>query len=193
MKKLILLITLVLPLSLFANEPYVLDGQYMFSKVESMLVRDTELVPSMNTKRFNELVADKYDCYLRGDFFYCQKFLHDVKMPEVLKNDMDMLWAGRFFSFIHSGFDPSLTNESEYLMEWDIFDGVRFEGFPASEYHYYLMLGDSQTHKISIKFGSGEKWMVVYNENTISMPVERKIRISNLKEQIYNLEVFFTK
>ncbi len=193
MKKLILSLAVLLPLSLFANEPIKLDGQYMFSKVETSLVRDTELVPSMNTKRFNELVADKYDCYLRGDFFYCQKFIHGAEMPDALKNDMNMLWSGRFFEFIGTDNAPSMTNESEYLFEWDIFDGVRFEGFPASEYHYYLLRdGENEIHKISINFASGQKWVVVQDEKSISLPVERTVRISNLKSKIYNVEVFFT-
>lgn len=194
MKKLILSLAVLLPLSLFAsNEPIQLDGQYKYNRVETSIVRDTELVPSLNTKRFNELVADKYSCYLRGDFFYCQKFLHGVEMPTELKKDMDMLWAGRFFAFMATMNSPSLTNESESLMEWDIFDSVRFDAFPASEYHYYLLRGDTEVHKISINFASGQKWMVIQNQNSISMPVERTIRISNLKSKIFNLEVFFTK
>lgn len=165
----------------------------MFKEVTAAVARDTELVPSMNTKRFNELVADHYDCYLRGDFFYCQKFLHGVFMPEDLKNDMNMLWAGRFFEFIASSKAPSITNESEDLMEWDIFDYARFEGFPASEYHYYLLRGGPEVHKIVINFGSGQKWMVIENENRISMSVQRTVRSSNLKSRIFDLKVYFIR
>ncbi len=193
MKKIILSLAVVLPLSLFANEPIQLNGQYMFNRVETAVVRDTELVPSLNTKRFNELVADKYNCYLRGDFFYCQKFIHGQDMPEALKNEMNSIWKGRFFEFIASSNSPSLTNESDYLMEWDIFDYVRFEGFPVSEYHYYLSKGEPETHKIVLNFGSGQKWMIIQNEKSISTPVEKTIRISNFKSKIYSLDVFFTK
>ena len=193
MKKIILSLAVLLPLSLFANEPIQLNGQYMFNRVETAVVRDTELVPSMNTKRYNELVANKYDCYLRGDFFYCQKFIHGEDMPVALKNEMNQLWSGRFFEFVASSNSPSVTNESEYLMEWDIYDTVRFDGFPVSEYHYYLLRREPEIHKIVLNFGSGQKWMIIQNEKSISTPVERIVRISQFKSKIFSLDVFFTR
>lgn len=91
-----------------------------------------EIVPSLNTTRFNELVAHKYSCVLRGDFFMCQKAVKNVSIPKALKTEIDQSWSHRFFAFIPGPFDPSLTNESDNLMEWDFFDVVRFDAFQVS-------------------------------------------------------------
>ena len=104
-----------------------------------------------------------------------------------------MLWEGRFFEFIASSSSPSITNESESLMEWDVFDRVSFEGFSVPEYHYYLIRNEPEIHKISIDFGSGKRWMIIQNDKSISTMVERTIRISNMKTRIFNLDVFFTR
>ena len=193
MKKLIIALVALLPITLMASEPIRLNGQYPFKEVKAAIARDTELVPSMNSKRFNELVADHYDCYLRGEFYYCQKFLHNVDMPEDLKNDMNMLWAGRFFDFKASSSAPSITNESEDLMEWDIFDDVKFESATASGYHYYLLRGEGQVHKIVINLTSGPKWLVIENKNRIFMLAQRTVEVSQLKSRIFDLEVYFNR
>ncbi|MBC7711824.1 MAG: hypothetical protein H7177_00695 [Rhizobacter sp.] len=193
MKKIILALTVLLPLSLYAVEPVKLDGQYMFKEVKTDLVRNTEIVPVANSNRFKELVADHYDCYLKKGFYNCQKFLHNVEMPEDLKNDMNMIWSGRFFDFIATSNSPSVTNESEDLMEWDIFDRIRFEGNSASSYHYYLIRGEPEVHKITINFADMPRYMVIENESRVSMAVQRTLKISNLKSQIFDLEVFFNR
>ncbi len=193
MKNLILALTIVFPLSTFANEAIRLDGMYTYKQVEVSQVRDVELVPSLNTARYNELVKDKYQCYLRGDFFMCQKFIKGAELPQAIQSEVDRAWNERFFNFIASSFDPELTNESESLLEWDIFANVRFEGFQVSEYHYYLLKGENDVHKISLNFASGQKWFVVENESTLSMPIQKTERKSPLKSRVFELSLIFTK
>ena len=193
MKKLILTLFVVLPLSTFANEAIRLDGMYTYKQVEVSQVRDIELVPSMNTSRYNELVKNKYQCFLRGDFFKCQKFLKDMRIPVEMVSEINRAWDGRFFEFVTSSFDPAVTNESESLLEWDIFDTVRFEGFHVSEYHYYLLIGESNVHKIALNFASGQKWFVVENDNKITMPIEKTERKTPLKSRVFELSLVFNK
>lgn len=193
MKNLILALTIAFPLSTFANEAIRLDGMYTYKQVEVSQVRDVELVPSLNTARYNELVKDKYQCYLRGDFFMCQKFIKGAELPQAIQSEVDRAWNERFFNFIASSFDPELTNESESLLEWDIFANVRFEGFQVSKYHYYLLKGENDVHKISLNFASGQKWFVVENESTLSMPIQKTERKSPLKSRVFELSLIFTK
>ncbi|AUN97534.1 hypothetical protein DOM21_13760 [Bacteriovorax stolpii] len=193
MKNLILALTIVFPLLTFANEAIRLDGMYTYKQVEVSQVRDVELVPSLNTARYNELVKDKYQCYLRGDFFMCQKFIKGAELPEGIKSEVNRAWDGRFFNFIASSFDPEMTNESDSLLEWDIFATVRFEGFQVSEYHYYLLKGENDVHKISLNFASGQKWFVVENESTLSMPIQKTERKSPLKSRVFELSLIFNK
>lgn len=193
MKNLILALSIVLPLSTYANEAIRLDGMYTYKQVEVSQVRDVELVPSLNTSRYNELVKDKYQCYLRGNFFMCQKFLKEVVLPKAIEHEIDLAWNERFFEFVASSFEPEMTNESESLLEWDVFDTVRFEGFGVSEYHYYLLKGESDVHKISLNFASGQKWFVVENESKISMPIQKTERKTPLKSRVYELNLVFNK
>lgn len=193
MKKLILALFVVLPLSTFANEAIRLDGQYTYKQVEVSQVRDIELVPSMNTSRYNELVKNKYQCFLRGDFFKCQKFLKDMRIPIEMSSEVNRAWSGRFFEFVASAFDPAVTNESEGLLEWDIFDIARFEGFQVSEYHYYLLMGENNVHKISLNFSLGQKWFVIENEDKILMSIEKTERKSPFKSRVFELSLIFTK
>lgn len=193
MKKLILIITLCLPVITLASEAIRLNGDYLYSHVEVAQVRLQEIVPSLNTTRFNELVADKYSCALRGDFFMCQKAVKNVSLPEVQKSEINQAWSHRFFAFIPSPFDPSLTNESDYLMEWDIFDVVRFDAFQVSEYHYWLLKNDGETHKLSLNFANGERWINIVDETKISTPLKKIVRVDNFKSTIFELDVVFIR
>lgn len=193
MKKLILLITVCLPIMTLASEAIRLNGDYLYSHIEIAQVRLQELVPSLNTKRFNELVADKYNCALRGDFFLCQKVVRGVALPHLVESEITKAWINRFFAFIPSPFDPSLTNESDYLMEWDIFDAVRFDGFQVSEYHYWLLKNDNEVHKIALNFSSGERWINIVNEEKITTPLKKAIRINNFKSTIFELDLVFIR
>lgn len=193
MKKLILLITLCLPVITLASEAIRLNGDYLYSHVEVAQVRLQEIVPSLNTKRFNELVADKYNCVLRGDFFLCQKAVKGVSLPQTLEAEINQAWNQRFFAFIASPFDPSLTNESDYLLEWDIFDVVRFDGFQVSEYHYWLLKNDHETHKIALNFSNGERWINIVDETKITTPLKKTVRVNNLKSTIFELDLAFIR
>lgn len=191
MKKIFLTLVVLLPLSTYANEAMKLVGQYTYNKAEVAQVRDVELVPSMNTARYNELVKDKFQCFLRGDFFLCQKHLKNVELPWGLGKEIADAWSGRFFEFVPSALTPAITNESESLLEWDIFDTVKFEGFQVSEYHYYLLKGESDIHKIVMNFASGPKWMVVENESTLAMPIQKTMRTSQFKSRVFELSLIF--
>ncbi len=193
MKKLILALTFLLPFSVFSNEAIKLEGRYTYKQVEIAQARDLELVPSLNTVRYNELVGDSYQCSLRGDFFMCQKFLKGVELPASIEKEIDRAWSGRFFDFIAGPVSPEITNESESLLEWEIFDTVKFEGFHVPEYHYYLLKGESDVHKISLDFASGEKWFVVEDETKISMPMKKTERNSPLRSRVFELSLVFNK
>ncbi len=193
MKKLFLTLVVLLPLSTFANEAMKLEGQFIYNKVEVAQVRDVELVPSMNTARYNELVKDKFQCFLRGDFFMCQKHLKGVELPWSLKKEIADAWTGRFFDFVPSALSPAMTNESESLLEWDIFDTVRFEGFHVSEYHYYLLKSEPDVHKIVMNFASGPKWMVVENESTLLMPIQKTVRANYFQSRVFELSLIFKR
>lgn len=193
MKTLFLTLVVLLPLSTFANEAMKLDGRYTYNKVEVVQVRDVELVPSMNTARYNELVKDKFQCFLRGDFFMCQKHLKNIELPWNLNREVTDAWSGRFFEFTPSSLAPAMTNESESLLEWDIFDTVRFEGFHVSEYHYYLLKGQTDIHKIVMNFASGPEWMVVENESKLAMLIQKTVRTSNFKSRVFQLSLIFNR
>ena len=193
MKKLILALSVVLPLSIYANEAVRLDGIYAYKQVEVAQVRDVEFVPSLNTARYNELVKDKFQCFLRGDFFMCQKHLKNVALPKAIEKEVNSAWTGRFFQFLPSVFEPAITNESDSLMEWDVFDAVRFEGYQVSEYHYYLLKGENDIHKIVMNFTSGQKWMVVENESTLAMTIQKTERLSALKSRVFELSLIFNR
>lgn len=191
MKKLFLTLVVLLPLSTYANEAMQLEGRYTYNKVEVAQVRDVELVPSMNTARYNELVKDKFQCFLRGDFFMCKKHLKNVELPWSLQKEIADAWMGRFFDFIPSMLSPTMTNESDSLLEWDVYDTVRFEGFSVSEYHYYLIKGDSDVHKIVMNFASGPKWMVVEDETKLAMPIQKTVRSNQFQSRVFELSLMF--
>jgi hypothetical protein len=176
-----------------AFEPILLNGIYTFNSITISQVRDVELVPSMNTARYTELVKDKYQCSLRGDYFYCQKFIKGASLPQNIELDVMNAWRGKFFDFLPTGNFPTVTNESDSLFEWDIHDQVTFGNSRVSEYHYYVLKNDSELHKISLDFSTGKEWLVVENDTTLSMSLQKTQRISTFQMRIFLLSLAFVK
>lgn len=182
---------LCLPVITHASELVRLDGVYAYSHIEIAQVREQEIVPSLNTKRFNELVADKFICKLRGDFFVCQKAVKGLALPASLETQINSAWESKSFAFNQSTLDPNLVNESETLLEWDVFDTVKAEGVQASEYHYYLIKSENDVHKIAINFPLGQRWLNISDEKKISTPVQKIERLSQFKSRIFELDLVF--
>lgn len=193
MKKLLLIAMLCLPVITHASEPIRLEGVYNYSHVEIAQVREQEIVPSLNSQRYAELVADKFICKLRGDFFVCQKIVKGVGLPASIETQLNSAWQSKSFTFNQSQLDPSLVNESESLLEWDIFDNVKSEGVEANEYHYYLIKSENDVHKISINFPSGQRWLNISDEKMISTPVQKIERLSQFTSRIFELDLTFIR
>ncbi len=186
-------ITLTLSWSVQAFEPMSLNGIYTFNSIAVSQVRDVELVPSMNTSRYKELVSDKFQCTLRGDYFYCQKFIKGATLPSSIELDVTNAWSGKFFDFLPSGNYPTVTNESDRLFEWDIHDQVTFGNSRISEYHYYVLKNEKELHKISLDFSTGKEWLIVENESSLAMTLQKTQRLSTFQMRIFLLSLSFVK
>ena len=187
------LITLSASFSVQAFEPISLNGIYTFNSIAVSQVRDVELVPSMNTARYTELVKEKFQCSLRGDYFYCQKFIKGASLPSTIEQDVTNAWSGKFFDFLPSGAYPTVTNESDSLFEWDVHDQVTFGNSLISEYHYYVLKNDKELHKISLDFSTGKEWLVVENDSTLSMSLQKTQRFNTFQMRIFILSLSFVK
>jgi hypothetical protein len=191
MKKLIFTCCAIFSLSLLANEPIKLEGNFTYSGVELSQIRDIEIVPSSNNDRYKELVAIGFQCFLRGNFFSCQKFIKNESLPVILEKEITQTWTGINFDFISRQEFPTNTNESESLYEWDIHDTVKFNNQTVEDYHYYLLKDDQDIHKIVMKFVTGEEWLIVQSEKRVSSFLEKRIHSSKFTSRIYSVLLNF--
>ena len=177
----------------FAAEAIRPDGLYVFNEVKAAQIRDVEIVPRQNSQRYFELVSNKYQCQLVGNFYKCQKHLKDVSLPVELKNEIKSLWRNNKFNFVRSPLSPSLTNEAQSLMEWRIFDQVTFGQEQVSEYDYFLLLGQNEIHKIVLRFNAAPVWLVIENESKLYLSLQKRISSGQFKTRIYELSLFFLR
>ncbi|MBY0414067.1 MAG: hypothetical protein K2Q18_07870 [Bdellovibrionales bacterium] len=195
MKKFILLILASLTFTALAQDfaPEYLrpEGIYLYTGLETIQIRDVEVVPTQNVDRYKKLLQEKYECSLRGGFHMCQKHTKLTEIPSILHENITREWQGRFFEFTQTENTPIQTNDSEGLLEWDIYDHVKFEGAHIFEYQYYLLKGDSLVHKISLNFLSGKRWLVIRDAKTLLMSQQKTIRESQFKARIYELSLVF--
>lgn len=199
MKKLILCSLSILSLNLFASEitsgvirP---EGLFKFSEVKVAQVRDIEVVPEINTQRYDELLKLNYQCQLVANFYRCVKFIKNVELPQSILTKITNESRGKTFEFTLSPMDPTQINESENLNEWIVFDSVQFNGELISEYHYYQLKGSDGTEvqKAFMCFENFPQWPVFVDSKTLFTPVHKGVTTGRFTSRVYELSLFFKK
>lgn len=196
MKNLILLTLSILSLNTFAVEEIIRpEGVYTFSDVKVAQVRDQEIVPQQNTKRYLELMKQKYQCSLVTKFYKCQKHIKNVELPFSIKNKLKKETKDKTFEFVLSPMSPELINQAESIEEWLVFDLVTFDGEQTSEYHYYHLKGSdgSDVHKAMIGFANNPQWPVIENSKTLYVPIQQVLNNGKFTSRIFELSLYFTK
>lgn len=196
MRNLIFLILSILFFNTYAADEIIRpEGVYTFSDVKVAQVRDQEIVPLQNTKRYLELMEQKYQCTLVTKFYKCQKHIKNVELPFSIKNKLKKETEGKSFEFALSPMSPELINEAESINEWLVFDLVTFDGEQTSEYHYYLLKGSdgSEVHKAMIGFANNPQWPVIENSKTLYVPVQQVLKNGKFTSRIFELSLYFTK
>jgi hypothetical protein len=194
MKKLILLALTFLSFNSNALEILRPEGRYKFKSIEVAQVRDVEIVPQRNKERYLELVEQRFQCFLVGQFYKCQKHVKNVELPVNLKNKLTKDLKGKSFEFTLSTMEPAIISEADGLDEWLIFDTVQYDGEQINEYHFYHLKGlVCGVQKALITFEKSPQWPVIVDENTIYTPIQKIISTGTFTTRVFELSQYFAK
>lgn len=194
MKNLIFLSLTFLSFNSNALEILRPEGTYKFKSIEVAQVRDVEVVPVRNNERYTQLVEQKYQCFLVGQFYKCQIHVKSIDFPESLKKKLVKEVKGKSFVFTHSPMEPAIISEADSLDEWLIFDTVSYDGEQITEYHFYHLKGlVGSVQKALITFEKSPQWPVIVDENTIFTPIQKIVTTGPFRTRIFELSQYFTK
>lgn len=183
----------LLSLTAGANEVPMkrLDGVFVYTDVDVAHIRDVEVIPYQNSERYGELQKQGFTCEFIAGFYKCVKFIRSAQLPQDLEAKIHQTWVGKAYEFIPGAMSPKLKNDSESLLEWDVFDTVRTNSDVAYSYHYYLL--DSAVHKIKINFPAGEQWFLIHGHRHISIYLKKVVRLGKNQRREFDLLLNFTR